>query len=216
MTTLLAETGAALDDDITSAHLRARSLNTGVLLAISARVVVPDPLGWFARAAGVTTERFYWQAPDGLTLVGAGVAREFTGDGASRFARSTARGARCSPLPCSSRLTPRRGWSAASPSTPTGPPRPLGRIARGRLVLPRLLLTRSPSGHADVDAIVEPDMDPNLFRPRAAGVSNRPAAPHWRPAPMAAAPAAEPACDALTPQTGRPPLPPDRRNPGRR
>jgi isochorismate synthase len=160
MTTLLAETGADLLDRIADARTRAGTLNTGVLLAVSAPAATPDPLAWFARAAALTTDRFYWQAPDGLTLVGAGVAREFVGGGAARFAQVDAAW---------------RALLATAVLEPAAAPRLFGGFAfdpdrpatgawagfpAGRMVLPRFLLTVE-RGEATITTalIVGPDTD---------------------------------------------------------
>jgi len=74
------------------ARQRARELGRPVLVSVTTRVGLRDPLALFARGAGVTHNRFFWSTPAAdFELTGLGAAWSFTPtSGADRFAVSAA------------------------------------------------------------------------------------------------------------------------------
>lgn len=74
------------------ARQRARELGRPVLVSITTRVGLRDPLALFARGAGVTHNRFFWSTPAAdVELTGLGAAWSFTpAPSGNRFAASAA------------------------------------------------------------------------------------------------------------------------------
>ncbi len=74
------------------ARRRARERGRPVLVSVTTRVGLRDPLALFARGAGVTHNRFFWSVPaTGFELTGLGAAWSFVpSDSADRFTASAA------------------------------------------------------------------------------------------------------------------------------
>lgn len=73
------------------ARRRARAIGRPVLVSVTTEVKLRDPLALFARGAGVTHNRLFWNMPaSGGALVGLGDAWSYEAQGAARFADSAA------------------------------------------------------------------------------------------------------------------------------